>query len=64
MATVQPMDNELLKAVVRLGPEEFDAFLDQTLSLRKPSKRATLSARESRLIQRINRPIPDDVCGR
>jgi hypothetical protein len=64
MATVQLKDNELLKAVVRLGPEEFDAFLDQALSLRKLSRPMTLSARESRLIQRINRPIPDDVCER
>src|SRR5438105_11730586 len=64
MANIQLKDRDLLEAVARLGPEEFDAFLDQALSIRKRSKGPTLSAKESRLIQRINRGIPDDVADR
>jgi hypothetical protein len=64
MATGQVSRPELLKAVQQLGPEEFDAFLEQALALRKSSKPAVLSATESRLLERINRGIPDEVSRR
>src|SRR5262245_7050057 len=64
MATGQVSRPELLKAVQQLDPEEFDSFLEQALALRRQSKPATLSARESRLMGRINRGIPDEVGGR
>lgn len=64
MATGEIGRPELLKAVQQLGPEEFDRFLEQALALRKPSKPATLSAKESRLLARINRGIPADVSRR
>jgi hypothetical protein len=61
MATGQVSRPELLKAVQQLGPEEFDTFLEQALALRKPPKTATLSAREGRLLERINRGLPAEV---
>jgi hypothetical protein len=64
MANIQLKNRDLLEAVARLGPEEFDDFLDRALSLRRRSHGPTLSAKESRLIQRINRGIPDDVFDR
>jgi hypothetical protein len=64
MATVQIKESELLEAVVRLAPEEFDAFIDQALSRRKSSRISTLPAKEGRLIQRINLAIPESVCDR
>ncbi|HJZ89396.1 MAG TPA: hypothetical protein VKE40_00895 [Gemmataceae bacterium] len=51
----------MLKAIQQLGPEEFDAFLEQALLLRRRPRVATLSAVESRLIQRINRGLPEDL---
>jgi hypothetical protein len=64
MATDQVSRPELLKAVQRLAPEEFDTFLEQALALRQSSKPATLTARESRLLERINRGIPAEVSRR
>jgi hypothetical protein len=64
MATGQVSRPELLKAVQQLGPEEFEAFLEQALALRKSSNPAVLSATESRLLERINRGIPDEVSRR
>jgi hypothetical protein len=61
MATVEANGPELLKAVSKLGPEEFDAFLEQALSLRNRPRPAALSGQESRLIKRINRGLPDEV---
>lgn len=58
MPNVQFKNSDLLKAVARLGPGQFDDFLDRALSLRERSNGRTLSAKESRLIQRINRGIP------
>ena len=64
MATIEVSGPDLLKAVRQLGPEELDAFLEQALSLRRRPRAATLSAEESRLIKRINRGLPDEVCSR
>ena len=50
---------DLLKAVEQLGPKELDAFLEQAAALRKRPT-TTLSERESRLIERINRGLPED----
>ena len=64
MAIAQIKESDLLEAVIRLAPEKFDACIDQALTHRKPSGVSTLSARESRLIQRINRALPENVCDR
>jgi len=64
MAVTEVSGPDLLKAVKQLGPEEFDAFLEQALSLRRGHKAATLSARESRLIKQINRGLAQDVSSR
>jgi hypothetical protein len=64
MATVEVNGRDLLQAVQQLPPEDLDAFLEQALSLRTRPRADTLSAKESRLIQRINRGIPEEVCKR
>ncbi|HEX3150726.1 MAG TPA: hypothetical protein VHR66_21790 [Gemmataceae bacterium] len=57
-------DADLLKVVKQMGPVELDAFLEQALRLRVPSKTARLSATESKLIERINRGIPEEFLRR
>jgi hypothetical protein len=64
MATIEVSGSDLLKALRQLGPEELDAFLEQALALRKAPPANTLSAQESKLIQRINRGVPADLCRR
>lgn len=64
MARMQMIAPDLLKVVQDLGPEEFDAFLAQALSLRSRPRAAMLSPKESKLITRINRGLPDEVCSR
>jgi hypothetical protein len=64
MATVEVNGRDLLKAVQQLPPDDLDAFLEKALSLRSRPRADTLSAKESRLIQRINRGIPEEVCKR
>ncbi|HEY2251395.1 MAG TPA: hypothetical protein VGH74_10060 [Planctomycetaceae bacterium] len=64
MATIEVSGPELLKAVQRLGPEEFDAFLEQALLLRRHAKADKLSPVESRLIKRINRGLPQSLSRR
>ena len=61
MPVLQVSGPDLLKAVQQLEPDEFDAFLEQALSLRTRTKPATLSATETRLITRINRGLPNEV---
>jgi hypothetical protein len=58
MPTIEISNADLLNAVQQMAPEEFDAFIEQALSLRAPSKAATLSAEETGLIERINRGLP------
>ncbi|MCI0680819.1 MAG: hypothetical protein L0Y71_01835 [Gemmataceae bacterium] len=48
----------------RLGPDEFDKFIEQALALRARPRSATLSAAETRLLKRINRGLPEDCCRR
>jgi hypothetical protein len=65
MPTIQLNGSDLLEAVRKMAPEEFDAFLEQALSTRRNRPRtATLSAKESKLIKRINRGIPDELSRR
>ena len=64
MATVQLHGPELLKAVQQLAPREFDAFLETALALRSRPTTGRFSAKESCLIQRSNRGIPEKVCRR
>jgi hypothetical protein len=55
---------DLLKAVELMGPEEFDTFIEQALSLHARPKAVTLSAAETKLIKRINRGLPNDLSSR
>ncbi len=64
MALIQVSDHDLLKAVERMGPERFDAFLEQALTLHKAPRAKTLSTQETRLFERINREVPDEVSSR
>lgn len=64
MPTIEVSEQELLEVVKRMAPEEFDAFLERALSMRTPPRTATLSAEETRLVQRINRGLPADLCKR
>ena len=64
MATAHISGPDLLKAVQQLEPAEFDAFLSQALSSRKRSTATKLSPKESKLIQEINRGLPEEVCRR
>jgi hypothetical protein len=49
---------DLLEAVKQMPPNQFDAFIEDALQLRRPPRAATLSAAETRLIKRINRGLP------
>jgi hypothetical protein len=63
-ATIEVIAPELLKAVRQLSPDELDVFLER-LSLLRPQPTANkLSAEESRLIERINRGLPEATCRR
>jgi hypothetical protein len=64
MATIQISGQNLLDAVKQMVPEEFDAFIERALSLRAPPKPSTLSARETKLISRINRGLPEKLSKR
>lgn len=64
MATIEVSGPELLRAVQQLAPEELDAFLEKALLLRSQPRADKLSAEESKLIQRINRGLPEAVCSR
>lgn len=64
MPTIEIRTADLLNAVQQMTPDEFDAFIEQALSLRAQSKTATLSAEESRLIERINRGLPPTLSKR
>ena len=48
---------DLLDVVKEMAPKDFDAFIEEALSLRRP-QRATLSAQETKLIRQINRGLP------
>jgi hypothetical protein len=64
MPTIEISPQNLLEAVKQMAPKEFDAFIERALSLRAPSKPSTLSARETKLISRINRGMPEKLSKR
>jgi hypothetical protein len=64
MPTIESSNSELLNAVQQMAPEEFDAFIEQVLLLRAQSKVVTLSAEETRLMERINRGLPEELSKR
>lgn len=47
-----------------MPPAEFDAFIARALSQRPQPKASTLSARETKLISRINRGLPEELSKR
>src|SRR5947209_7622480 len=64
MPTTEVSDLDLLGVVRQMPPEEFDAFIEQALSLRRLPTADTLSPRETELIQQINRGLPADLSRR
>lgn len=60
MPTAARNGKDLLDAVKQMPPEDFDAFIEEALSLRKPP-RTTLSAQETKLIKQINRGLPVEL---
>jgi len=58
MATTQLNGHDLLEVVRQMPPREFDAFLEEAVSVRASSRAATLSRRETVLIKRINAGLP------
>jgi hypothetical protein len=51
-------DPDLLTAVERMAPDEFDAFIEQALARRNRPPTTRLSKKETELLQRINRGLP------
>ena len=64
MPTIEVTGQNLLDAVKQMPPKEFDAFIERALSLRSGSKAPVLSPAETKLIERINRGLPEDVSKR
>ena len=64
MPTIEANGKDLLDAVKKMGPDEFDAFIERALSARPRTQTATLSTAETKLIKRINRGLPADLSDR
>lgn len=64
MPTTELNGKHLLNAVKRMPQEEFDAFLEEALSVRPRTTAPTLSAQETRLIKRISRGLPEELLKR
>jgi hypothetical protein len=64
MPTIEISGQNMLDAVKQMPPEEFDAFIERAISLRAQPKSSTLSARETKLISRINRGLPEELSKR
>lgn len=64
MPTIEITGQDLLDVIKRMAPDEFDAFIEQALSLRPQHKSTALSPRESKLIARINRGLPEEFSKR
>ncbi len=64
MPTIEITRENLLEAVRQMSPGEFDAFIERAMRMRSPAKAATLSAEESRLIERINRGLSAELSRR
>src|SRR5687767_11695424 len=64
MAIVQTDSRDILDALKRMRPEEFDAFIEEALSVRPRITAATLSTEETKLLERINRGLPEEIAKR
>jgi len=64
MPTLEAKGKELLEVVKQMPPEEFDAFIEQAVSLRPRPTSATLSGEATKLIKQINRGLPEGLSGR
>ncbi len=64
MPTIEANGKDLLDAVKRMGPKEYDAFIEMALAVRPRAKGVTLSAKETRLVERINRGLPTELANR
>ncbi len=62
-----PIENNgagLLELVKKLPREEYDAFIETALALRPPARTSMLSAKETKLVERINRGLPLETSDR
>lgn len=64
MPTIEISNDDLVNAVRQMSRKEFDAFIEQILSLRTQPNAAILSGEETNLIKRINRGLPEELCKR
>ena len=64
MANTTVNGRDLLDAVRKMSPEEFDVFLEEALLSRTQKKSSKLSTEETRLVKRINRGLPATLCRR
>ena len=64
MPTVAANGKELLDLVKRMPPEEYETFIVKALAVRPAPRTTTLSAKETRLIERINRGLPLEMSDR
>jgi hypothetical protein len=60
MPTTAVNRKDLLDAVKQMPPDDFEAFIQEALLLRKPPP-ATLSAQETKLVKQINRGLPQEM---
>lgn len=59
MATAQPSYDELLRAIQRLGAQEMERLVMQILQLRAERSAPSLPSRETELLLKINRGLPE-----
>lgn len=64
MPSITTRAQSILDQVRQLPPNELDAFIEQTLSIRAEQPRAVLSSKETVLLQRINRGLTPEFCRR
>jgi hypothetical protein len=64
MPTIAANGNDLLDLVKKMPPEEYLTFIEKALALRPSPRSATLSVKETRLIERINRGLPLEMLDR
>lgn len=64
MPPITANGKDLLELVKRMPPEEYATFIEKALAVRPSPRAATLSAKETRLIERINRGLPLETSNR
>jgi hypothetical protein len=64
MPTIEVSADDLLNAVKQMSPDEFNTFIDKAVALRARSSSGKLSAAEQRLVERINRGLPNTTAKR